>query len=440
MKNITLLSLILLLLISASCNTTEPPSNTTLTLKLEDVSCIEAWIKLKTTNLQLPTTLTLIQFNPTGDTVTQNIILSNADSLLYIDSLLPNQTYKFIATIEQSNNKSNELSVTTLDTTSHNFTFQSWTFGTIGSSTLYDVAIINENNIWAVGEIYVADTSINGYTKYNAVHWDGNNWELKKIGGYGYWPCRTVFAFSATDIWFEGTIHWDGSNYTVHMNGWPLMPNGDNWQVNKMWGSSSNDLYAVGNNGNIAHYNGQSWQKIESRTTVNLYDVWGATDGKTVWTCGENLDKTAVLKIENNQANVVFEGTFPMQQIKNRFSDGLLSLWTDNNKFIYVLSPYNLYRCLNNTTGEGQELYPYNDYFKGAYLKLRATAINNLFTSGNKSTIAHFNGVSWKIYNELRNEDQVLRGLDVYNNLIITVGNKLENLAYDKAIIIAGKK
>ena len=440
MKNIILLSLILLLLISASCNTTEPPSNTTLTLKLEDVSCIEAWIKLKTTNLQLPTTLTLIQFNPTGDTVTQNIILSNADSLLYIDSLLPNQTYKFIATIEQSNNKSNELSVTTLDTTSHNFTFQSWTFGTIGSSTLYDVAIINENNIWAVGEIYVADTSINGYTKYNAVHWDGNNWGLKKIGGYGYWPCRTVFAFSATDIWFEGTIHWDGSNYTVHMNGWPLMPNGDNWQVNKMWGSSSNDLYAVGNNGNIAHYNGQSWQKIESRTTVNLYDVWGATDGKTVWTCGENLDKTAVLKIENNQANVVFEGTFPMQQIKNRFSDGLLSLWTDNNKFIYVLSPYNLYRCLNNTTGEGQELYPYNDYFKGAYLKLRATAINNLFTSGNKSTIAHFNGVSWKIYNELRNEDQVLRGLDVYNNLIITVGNKLENLAYDKAIIIAGKK
>ncbi len=128
MKNITLLSLILLLLISASCNTTEPPSNTTLTLKLEDVSCIEAWIKLKTTNLQLPTTLTLIQFNPTGDTVTQNIILSNADSLLYIDSLLPNQTYKFIATIEQSNNKSNELSSATLDTTSHNFSYQTFEF------------------------------------------------------------------------------------------------------------------------------------------------------------------------------------------------------------------------------------------------------------------------------------------------------------------------
>ena len=39
---------------------------------------------------------------------------------------------------------------------------------------LYDVAIIDENNIWAVGEIWIADTSSLGYTKYNAVHWDGN--------------------------------------------------------------------------------------------------------------------------------------------------------------------------------------------------------------------------------------------------------------------------
>jgi hypothetical protein len=59
-----------------------------------------------------------------------------------------------------------------MDTTSHNFTFESWTFGTIGSSVLYDVAIINppaggeagETQIWAVGEIMIADTSQNGYT------------------------------------------------------------------------------------------------------------------------------------------------------------------------------------------------------------------------------------------------------------------------------------
>ena len=88
-----------------------------------------------------------------------------------------------------------------MDTTSHNFTFQSWTFGTVGSSTLYDIAIINENNIWAVGEIMIADTSINGYTTYNAVHWNGGEWSLHKLYFYtipgipdtGVYEARSIF-------------------------------------------------------------------------------------------------------------------------------------------------------------------------------------------------------------------------------------------------------
>ena len=139
-------------LLLKACNTTDPPppppdgEKPTLELKLEDVSCTEAWIKLTTTNLQLPAAITLKQHNPNNDSLSQDFILNTQDSLLYIDSLLPNQNYKFIVTMQHSSNSSNETIVTTMDTTSHNFTFASWTFGTIGSSTLYDVAIINENN------------------------------------------------------------------------------------------------------------------------------------------------------------------------------------------------------------------------------------------------------------------------------------------------------
>ncbi|PID55607.1 MAG: hypothetical protein CR986_10730, partial [Ignavibacteriae bacterium] len=43
------------------------------------------------------------------------------------------------------------------DTTFQNFTFKKWEFGNTYSH-LYDVAIIDENNIWAVGEIYTEDT------------------------------------------------------------------------------------------------------------------------------------------------------------------------------------------------------------------------------------------------------------------------------------------
>jgi hypothetical protein len=448
-RAIVCLLVISLGLLLKSCNTTEPPpppdgDKPTLNLTLEDVSCTEAWIELTTTNLQLPATITLKQINPTGDTLSHISILNTQDSLLYIDSLLPNKSYQYQVTSIEYPASSNELSVTTMDTTSHEFTFETFTFGDISNSYLFDVAILNENSIWAVGEIRIADTSAIGYTKYNAVHWDGSEWTLHRIMFYticgqqhrSAYPAISVVAFSENDVWIAMY-----GNQVARLNdttqiGTYCIP----ISVRKMWGTDSQNLYAVGVNGQIAHRNNVGWQVIESGTDVDFLDVWGTPDGSIVWACGETIYKTVLIKIENNQANVVFEGTYPMPQIKNRFSDGLLSLWTNKNNFIYVLSPYNLYRCKVTTTGEGQELYPYDDYFKGAYLRLRGTGINNLITSGNKSTITHFNGISWKIYDELRNEDQLLRGLDVNENLLVTVGDKFENTFYYKAIVIVGSK
>ncbi len=71
-----------------SCNTTEPPppppngDKPTLELTLEDVSCIEAWIALTTTNFTLPAELVLKQINPTGDTLSQVSILNTKYSRL----------------------------------------------------------------------------------------------------------------------------------------------------------------------------------------------------------------------------------------------------------------------------------------------------------------------------------------------------------------------
>ncbi|MFI5237561.1 MAG: glucosyl transferase, partial [Ignavibacteriales bacterium] len=142
-----------------SCNSVEPPNgnNPTLALTLEDISCTETWITLTTTDIQLPAAITLKQNDQTRSTIN----LVKADTLLYIDSLLPNQPYNFLTVsqpINESEVNSNLINVTTMDTTSHNFTWQSWTFGEHSSSVLYDVVIINENNIWAVGEIYMNDS------------------------------------------------------------------------------------------------------------------------------------------------------------------------------------------------------------------------------------------------------------------------------------------
>lgn len=167
------------------------------------------------------------------------------------------------------------------DTTSHNFNWQTWTFGEHSSSVLNDVAIIDENNIWAVGEIYLNDSlGQPDPHAYNAVHWDGTNWELRKIYYYGscsaveYPPLRAIWAFSENNIILtnRGSIgFFDGNNVNLDCRVNPLLTSA----INKIWGTSSEDLYIVGNSGNIAHYNGTSWQKIESGTDLHLYDIYG---------------------------------------------------------------------------------------------------------------------------------------------------------------------
>src|SRR5690606_27871446 len=199
-----------IIILFTTCNTTEPPPEDTrkLTLTFEDASCIEAWINITTENIQLPAAINIF----INDSLSHISILNTQDSLLYIDSLLPNKTYtiqSFIHSTNQAELSSNELSFTTMDTTSHNFTFETWTFGDIGSSVLFDVAIISEDNIWCVGEINIADTSVNGYTTYNAVHWNGSEWQLKRIffptvcgsSNLTSYPAKAIFVFDNDEVW-----------------------------------------------------------------------------------------------------------------------------------------------------------------------------------------------------------------------------------------------
>jgi hypothetical protein len=131
--------LVLVLLFSSfiplSCkkdNLIPPEEQPQISLTLEDASCTEAWIKLTIANISLPADVELLKDdNPAG-----TISLVSADTILYIDSLLPSHTYKYQSVIQsisppsgEAGQSSNLITVTTMDTTSHNFTWQSWTFG-----------------------------------------------------------------------------------------------------------------------------------------------------------------------------------------------------------------------------------------------------------------------------------------------------------------------
>ncbi len=430
-----------------SCDSNEPliPPETkpTFTLELDDASCIEAWLQLTTKDLTLPAELTLKQYNQAGDSVTQTFSLSTKDSLLYIDSLLPNQTYKFKVVANTTSNSqptTNEVELTTMDTTSHNFSFQSWTFGTVGSSTLYDVSIINENNIWAVGEIMIADTSVNGYTIYNAVHWDGSQWNLLRIPNYDYpntliyGALQTIFAFSENDIWFcsySNLVHYDGNTFSSKAQ---FMTNINfNGQVTKMWGTDSNNIYCVGRNGAIYHYNGTNWRRIESGTTLNINDIWGDYNEKTnEWeilaACGNILQG-----LENDRAIIEIHN---INQVSMLNSNGaiwpLSGVWFSANKRYYVNGSgiYYKHKLGENWMGEPLDI---TQFF---IRRIRGNYINDVFASGDYGETLHFNGLTWKSFiNETFLSNGTYLSADIKNNLIVAVGYQSA-----QAVLLVGQR
>ncbi len=403
-----------------SCKrTTEPLSAVDrLQLNVLDVSCTEAWLGLTVNPKYYGKTLTLYR----NDSLIESKTVTSTDTLLYDRGLKPYTSYTYTAKVfdgQRMLSESPKATAVTLDTTSHNFTWQTWEFGGVnGSSYFKDVAIIDENDIWAVGEIHTKDTdhwnedSTKWLQPYNAAHWDGEKWKLIRIANDGY-PRRIVYAFGKNDVWFDGSIKWDGVSYSVHMKNFPLMPNGDGWYRNAMWGISSEDFYVVGDHGMIAHYNGQEWTRIESGTNENIQDIWGVIDketGKPYILCAASQvlvqSEKRILNIQPD--NTVQNDNWPFNDRKP------YSVWFKNRKRIFACGDGLFDRELK---GNWRLLYDEIPYFMN---RIRGSDINNIYVVGAFGLIAHYNGINWKTLPTKLYGSYV--AVDIKENLVVTVG------------------
>ncbi len=428
-----------------SCNTTEPPIITPLppdlrkiTLTIEDASCTEVWLKIKADSLTLPAELTLKQYIPSGDSLSQIFVLNTQDSVLYIDSLLPNQTYNYQVVLSTDTTiKSEKVTAQTLEPTSHNFTWQTWEFGQHSSSVLYDVAIIDENNIWAVGEIYMNDSLGNpDPIAYNAAHWDGTDWEIKKInvlfrGSTITPPLEGVFAFSSSDIWFVGSlpVHGDGINWTMYDLRTTVDPN---LSLSKAWGATSNDIYFVGRNGSVAHKSGNLWTKIESGTILHLTDIYGDIDGN-VYAAGVDISYAKGVVVKGNNSGsweVMIEGDIiDESQLFDKLFGRLGTLWVDEIGTLYAGADF-LYQFKNSKWDFVRSL-PENylggdQYYIGYLYSIRGNKSNDIIVAGDRNTLRHFNGLDWSEigipYNPYRSI--FWRSVSIKDNLSVAIGDE----------------
>ncbi len=305
------------------------------------------------------------------------------------------------------------------DTTSHNFT---WRIDTIGlySSYLLDVAIVDENDIWAVGEIHTAETDTfdslgNWIPPYNAVHCNGQEWELKRILYQGgFWTIRSILAFSSNDIWFNAIVRWNGVNF-IEM---PIPGILIGHSIKKMWGTSGSDFYVVGSEGLIAHYNGSAWQKLDSGTTVDIQDIWGALDPQSgeyeilaVASFGPvNPTEIKILQIRGTTITSVSNDGLP---------PGLSSTWFIPAKKYFVVGDGVFHTNELGNPWQADTTHPL--LYKST---IRGNAVNDIIISGGFGLVSHFNGAGWRHYNgqELPTFFGTYGSLDYQSNFLAAVG------------------
>jgi len=387
-----------------SCSPTESVFKDQKITLQADAGVTEAWLTLSAEPVKADAVYTVKR----DTTLIFKGRLNKSDTLLYDSGLKPNEDYKYTAYAELNGQRSpqTETEIVTMDTTSHNFSWTTYEFGGQGgSSAFYDVAIIDENDIWAVGEIYTADN------QYNAAHWDGEKWELKQINGY-ITPIHVILVFNKNDIWFEGVLHFDGVKYKRYNNNFPLMPNGDGWNFYSTWGTSSEDFYVVGQHGMIAHYNGHSWTKIASGTDLPINDIYGVNN-KMIFlpACyiirfGNDSNEKKLLYLSDNK---LFYYYWPYSHRE------LASVWIDEKNILYTCGGGIFKRFAYNKWKE----YKMNPLIMTT--RIRGNASNDIFVVGHYGLLLHYNGLTWKHYTVF-NEIDIFKSIDVKNNIAVAVG------------------
>jgi hypothetical protein len=421
-------------LLLKSCNTTEPPpppppNGTTvfntinLTIEWADLHRI----KIKW-SISLEDTLNSFRYelrrkDESGGEITKNFFISGSDTS-YIDgetdSLASGKNFIYKVKAYDTNDKlidtSKAVTAKTLSPTSHDITWDIDTLGQQGNF-LYDIWGLDENNVYAVGY-----STLNG-SNYNIIKWNGTNWQpFSLVEGV----LTDIFCFSNNNIIVVGSFGsygfaaiWNGAIWE-ETNFFSYFPNGDTiWALNAVWGSSTDDIWAVGDKGTIIHWDGSEWRKIDAGISTRITAIWGISQSEIY-----------IVPISGVQSSLYRYNGLSWEKIFDNIGIYSTTLWKAESGNLLIGGT----SLLEYDGSILQEVY-ISGRTRGI-VKVRGSEINNVFTVGDFGEITHFNGVSWINLDDFEVPDgryRVLYSVWCTENKVFIVG-----VDENRAIIITG--
>jgi hypothetical protein len=218
-----------------------------------------------------------------------------------------------------------------------------------------------------------------------------------------------------------GPFHYNGDSWEFYRgeDGWPVF---DNYgKINAIWGSGTDDVFFVSSYGQINHWNGSGFERMETPTTVHLVDIMG-TGSDDVWAVGYDaqIGETALIHYDGSSWQLAYEGGVPewYSNYPDQLSGLTWSLFSFIKDEVNVLSnPNGIYTTDIRRSPEADLLA--FDHTGVAIEFLEGNHPHDLFILGNHEGFYHYNGSSMRSYTLPGAEYPI--AMDVKGNLTVVI-------------------
>jgi hypothetical protein len=297
------------------------------------------------------------------------------------------------------------------DTSSHDFVWTEFT-SLCGQINMTGCWVSGPNDIWTVND--------------KLCHFDGTTWTVVDF----YDPKYPIEGLSGMSLFGLPGELWmaDGGaiarlNLSTHnATVWRFLDTSQYGYLHAVWGLASNDLYAVADKGMILHFDGSTWSKMKVPGSNNLQRIWGTADNN-IWAAGYNY--------QNGESEVWhYTGSYwTTDNITTSGASqkwGLGSMWAcDSAGHSFVASGgTTVFRRTDNNNWRNDSLLKLTDHIG---LDLSGTCANDIFAVGSWGLVMHWNGRSWKRYDQFLEESNnayLTDQVSMNSNTVCIVGLK----------------
>lgn len=300
------------------------------------------------------------------------------------------------------------------------------------TSILYSTWGTSPSNVYAAG--------YNAYTKKNVIlRYQGTSWKPVYQGQGTSWR---LWGNSSSEMFAAGVggiLRYDGNPKQQWKVAWNADP-GRN--LSDVWGSSPSDVFTVGMEGKVLHYDGKEWAPQATGVQANLSTVWGFSS-TSVFALGSDLRCPTcggggyVLRYDGtkwsthlhdsgnylygiwgtSESNIFAVGrpNDPYKKWKSTVLRWNGKTWTNMNATqdtvlmaVWGSSPSNVYAVGNYYLGKGKKLAGKILHYKGtkwttvwtggemsALSDVWGTSATDVYAMGLADTVMHSNGKKW---------------------------------------------